>query len=86
MTNPDLEVTHELLGALEHVTRSGQSPVMHKVLSILRREALRPNLRLAQPELAALMGARCGGVQPPRPAGRRDADRELTPRAARSRR
>jgi hypothetical protein len=57
MSNPDLEVTHELLGALEHVTRSGQSPVMHKVLSILRREALRSELRLAQPELTALMGA-----------------------------
>jgi hypothetical protein len=57
MTNPVLEVTCELLGALDQVTRSGQSPLMRKVLDILRREALRPDLRLGQPEVDAVMGA-----------------------------
>jgi hypothetical protein len=56
-TNPYLQVTCEILGALDQVTRAGQSPLMRKVLDILRREALRPDLRLAQPEVAALMGA-----------------------------
>ena len=57
MTNPVLEVTCELLGALDQVTRSGQSPLMRKVLDILRREALRPDLRLGQLEVDAVMGA-----------------------------
>jgi hypothetical protein len=57
MTNQYLEVTCELLGALEQVTRFGQSPLMRKVLDILRREALRPDLRLEKPEVAAVMGA-----------------------------
>ena len=57
MTNPYLQVTCELLAALDQVTRSGQSPLMQKVLEILRREALRPDLQLGQPEVAAVMGA-----------------------------
>ena len=57
MTNPYLQVTCELLGALEQVTRSGQSPLMQKVLDLLRREALLPDLGLGQPEVAAVMGA-----------------------------
>ena len=49
-----LDVTRELMGALEDATRPGQEHLMRKVLEILRQEVLRPGLRLGEADLAVV--------------------------------
>jgi hypothetical protein len=48
-------IARELLVSLIDATRSGQRPVMCRVLDILQGDILRPTVRLTQPEVAAVM-------------------------------
>ncbi len=50
-------VARELLLALTDATRSGQRPVMCRVLEILQGDILRPNVRLSQPQVVAVRAA-----------------------------
>jgi hypothetical protein len=50
-------IARELLVSLIDATRSGQRPVMCRVLDILQGDILRPTVRLTQPEVAAVMAA-----------------------------
>ena len=50
-------IARELLGSLIDATRSGQRPVMCRVLDILQGDILRPTVRLTQPQVVAVMAA-----------------------------
>jgi hypothetical protein len=50
-------IAGELLVVLTEATRSGQAPVMCRVLDILQGDMLRPTVRLTQPQVAAAMAA-----------------------------
>jgi len=50
-------VARELLLVLTDATRSGQRHVMCRVLDILQADILRPTVRLAQPQVVAVMAA-----------------------------
>lgn len=52
-----LEIARELLGTLKHATRAGQAHVMQRVLRLLHREILCPNLRLTEQQLGTVMTA-----------------------------
>ena len=52
-----LSVVGELMGTLELVTRAGQQHVMHKILSILRREMLLVASPFPAADLASLLDA-----------------------------
>jgi hypothetical protein len=52
----NLEIAGELMRAMDDATRSGQGHLMHRVLEILRSEALSPDLQSALPEREVIMG------------------------------
>jgi hypothetical protein len=52
-----LQIARELLAALKDATRPGQAHLMHRVLSILQRELLNPDLPLSSGQAAAVLSA-----------------------------
>jgi hypothetical protein len=52
-----LEITRDLLDALDDATRPGQAHVMRRILNILQSEILRPSLSLSGEQVAAVMAA-----------------------------
>jgi hypothetical protein len=52
-----LTIARELLGTLKDATRAGQTHVMQRVLRLLHREILCPNLRLTEQQLGTVMTA-----------------------------
>jgi hypothetical protein len=52
-----LDIARELLGTLQDATRAGQTHVMQRVLRLLHREILCPNLRLTERQLGTVMTA-----------------------------